>query len=404
MPCYNRLMKILFINVASFGNEDIIDAFRHLPDDGTLSHAPEIALFSYENDGLRRDQKIEADLEATIKRERPDFAFSFNYYPIISTVCEKMGLRYVSWVYDSPHVSLYSSTLINKCNAVFVFDSAMYETFASQGIRTVHYLPMAVSSRRLAKVQSSPADVQKFGSDVSFVGSLYTEEHNFYDRMLPKLDPHTRGYLEGLMRAQMQVDGANFVEACLTDDIIKSLEWAYPMPINPDGVETARYLYAQYVLDRKITAMERQELLALIGTRHVVDLYTRDDKFQARGVRMRGTVDYYKQMPQIFRNTKVNLNITLRSITKGIPLRCFDIMGARGFLLSNFQEDFLQFFVPDEDYVFYDGRADLLAKVDYYLNHDDERQRIIDNGYHKVMTDHTYDVRVRQILQTLKEA
>lgn len=100
----------------------------------------------------------------------------------------------------------------------------------------------------------------------------------------------------------------------------------------------------------------------------------------------------------MFRQSRINLNISRRGIKSGIPLRAFDIMGSRGFLLSNFQADFLDFFVPGEDFVYYESKEDFLEKVDYYLTHEDERQRIAENGYHKVAAGHTYRHRVREIL------
>ena len=52
-----------------------------------------------------------------------------------------------------------------------------------------------------------------------------------------------------------------------------------------------------------------------------------------------GSVDYYDMMPYVFKCSDINLNITLRSIKTGIPLRAMDIMGAGGFLMSNYQVD-----------------------------------------------------------------
>ena len=74
------------------------------------------------------------------------------------------------------------------------------------------------------------------------------------------------------------------------------------------------------------------------------------------------------------------------------------IMGSGGFLLSNFQADFLDYFVPEEDFVFYESREDLLRKTDYYLNHEEERQAIARNGHDKVAAGHTYRHRVREML------
>ena len=112
-----------------------------------------------------------------------------------------------------------------------------------------------------------------------------------------------------------------------------------------------------------------------------------------------GSADYYMEMPYIFHDSKINLNITLRSIRNGIPLRCMDIMANGGFLLTNFQSDFLYHFVPDEDFVYYESEKDLLHKIDYYLSHDKERRAIAESGHAKVCKYHNYDTIWNQILE-----
>ena len=100
----------------------------------------------------------------------------------------------------------------------------------------------------------------------------------------------------------------------------------------------------------------------------------------------------------VYNQSKIDLNITLRSIERGIPLRAFDIMGAGGFLLSNYQADLLEMFVPGEEFVYYEDKEDLLRKVDYYLTHEREREAIAKNGHDKVAAAHTYRHRVREML------
>lgn len=97
-----------------------------------------------------------------------------------------------------------------------------------------------------------------------------------------------------------------------------------------------------------------------------------------------GPIDWEESMPAVFKHSRINLNITLRSIQTGILLRAFDIMGAGGFLLSNYQEDFLDYFIPGEDFVYFEDENDMLLKIEYYLNHDKERKEIACNGYEKV--------------------
>ena len=114
----------------------------------------------------------------------------------------------------------------------------------------------------------------------------------------------------------------------------------------PDGTESAAYVYANYFLCRKISSNERLSLLKAASEQYSLKLYTHQKCKELPNAEFMGTVDYYDTMPLIFQNSRINLNITLKSIQTGIPLRCMDIMGSGGFLLSNFQSDFLDYFVP----------------------------------------------------------
>ncbi|MCM1251273.1 MAG: DUF3880 domain-containing protein [Clostridium sp.] len=386
-------MKILFIEWESFGNEDIKDAFTK---EGHRFYS-----FPFSNKDGRRGTEIEKELIAALHKHTPDVVFSFNYFPVISNACKKEDIKYISWIYDSPYVMLYSYTVINPCNVIYIFDKELYLEFHNAGITTVHYLPMAANTERLDALKplsGRQADASSdFLYDISFVGSLYTEKHNFFERMTT-LSDYTKGYLDAIMNAQMKVQGYNFIQETLApvmDDLYKAL----PMDPNPDGVETKEYLYAQYVINRKITGLERMELIRAITGAHTLDLFTHDKNFSMPGLCNRGTVDYYTQMPIVFKQSKINLNISLRSIKSGIPLRAFDIMGSGGFLLSNFQADFLDDFIPGEDFVYYESKEDLLAKIDYYLIHEDERLAISQNGHDKVAAAHTYRHRVREMLE-----
>nr|MCR5527097.1 glycosyltransferase [Lachnospiraceae bacterium] len=138
--------------------------------------------------------------------------------------------------------------------------------------------------------------------------------------------------------------------------------------------------------------------LTEIGKKHKVKLFTTEKDFHPKGVENCGKIDYYQEMPIAFKCAKINLNVTLRSIERGIPLRCIDVMGAGGFLLTNYQEDMLQFFEPGVDFVYYESRQDMLEKIDYYLQHEEERKAIAASGHEKIRNFHTYDARIPEIV------
>ena len=386
-------MNIIFLEWNSFGNEDMIENLTQ------MGHLVERIPFEDDTAGEREILRL---LEEKMQYNSFDFVFSFNYYPAVSNSCEQLHLRYVSWVYDSPHIQAYSYTVLNKCNSIFLFDYAMYEELHRAGIRTVYYLPLAVNERRMNRLDKVVPPNKNYRCDVSFVGSLYSEKKHRLYRKFDGLPEYYKGYLDGLIQVQKQIHGYNFLEEMLTPDVVTQMQKVYPTNPNADTVLSPEALYADYVLARQVTALEREEVLQLLGKTWTVDLYTYDPSVSIPGVRNQGMVDYYHKMPEIFRESKINLNISLRSIKTGIPLRALDILGNGGFLLTNYQEEMLRYFVPDRDFVFYTDMQDLERKVYYYLEHDEERERIAACGRDKARSCCNYVERITEILRILE--
>lgn len=383
-------MKILFLDSPSYGKEDIICTFKKLNF--------EVVPFYHENLYEYNDTVFNQYFDDFVANQSFDFAFSFNYFPAISMGCTRNQLKYLSFVYDSPQVALFSYTIINPCNYVFLFDKTLYLRLKNEGIPTVYYLPLCVNADRLSKLSPiTNTQTERFTSDVSFVGSLYTEEHNLFDRM-NSLSDYTTGYLNAIMQAQAKINGYFFLESLLTPEILADMKHSVPYVTRPDGTESDAYIYANYFLARKLTSLERIDLLKLVSQRFDTSLYTINPTPFLPNCKNMGTVDYLHEMPYVFRTSRINLNITLRSIYSGIPLRAYDIMGAGGFLLTNYQEDFFDFFAAGEDFAYYDGNEDLLEKVEYYLSHEQERAEIAKNACRKVRTEHTWKKRIQTML------
>lgn len=379
-------MKILNIEWEAFGLEDIKDAFA--------AEGYDVSGFPFsKHENAVDNQEMEKRFRSVLYKEVPDVVFSFDYYPVFSKVCQQEHIRYISWVYDNPQILLYSDMVVNPCNVIFVFDKKIYQEFHDSGIKTVHYMPLAVNTERLDHMT---LDAQSCKYDISFVGSLYLEELSYFERMSIRLSDYAKGYLDSLMAAQMRIQGYNFIEESL-GSVIEELYRVLPIHFGHENRATREYFYAHYVIDRKITSDERIELLSAIARQHRVDLFTLSKEFQLPNVYNHGAVDPYTGAPFVYKQSRINLNITLRSIERGIPLRAFDIMGAGGFLISNFQADFLDYFVPGEDFIYYEDKEDLLKKIDYYLDHEQERKIIAKNGHDKVAAGHTFRHRVREM-------
>ncbi len=375
-------MKVILIDWNSYGNIYMKSLMEE--------RGYDVCLFPFD------DRKKGEDMESQKKNlsellsgaQSFDYVFSYNYFPEISDICNQKNTKYISWVYDSPYLNIYSYTAINPVNYIFHFDYGVCSEFEAGGIKTVYHLPLGIYEPALKKYAHGSKN--NFLSDVSFVGSLYNEsKHRLYEKF-DAISDYAKGYLEAIILAQKNIYGENILESLITPDIEAELQKAYPTDPNAPTVMTPAQIYSQFVLSRQVTALERREVLELLGkTGHDLNLYTNEKNAEIVGWENKGPVDYYDKMPEVFAGSRINLNITLRSIKTGIPLRAFDIMGAGGFLLTNYQAEISEFFTPGEDLAVYESMEDLLSKVEYYLSHENERAEIAENGCRKVYEEHT---------------
>lgn len=335
-----------------------------------------------------------------LKRKKYDIVFTINYFPVISEVCQIFKIPYFSWIVDSPVMELYSATVKNEWNWIFLFDYALYNEFSAINPNHIFYMPLAVNCERIDRVVSSitKEDRNKYSANVSFIGSLYSEKSP-YNR-LEKSDSYICGYLDGLIEAQLKVYGYNFLEECLTEDVVKKFKEKVPFYQFPEKAEhNDRAALAQLYLGNKVTELERTRLLKSVSERFSLDLYTASDSSALSAAHLRGLAKTMTEMPKIFHLSKINLNFTSKPIRTGIPLRVWDVLGARGFLITNYQSEIPEYFEPGIDLEIYSCEEELLDKIQYYLKHDEKRTEIAKNGYRKVKQEHTVQKRVKKILE-----
>lgn len=189
-------MNILIFEYEHMAIEDLCEALTNLGHTYTVITDEQI----YD----RANNAFAARFDKHIESASYDAVFTFNYFPVISNCCKKHNIPYIAFVYDSPLVSLYSYTIINPCNYVFLFDQQTYLELKKENIQTVYYMPLAVNTGRLDKMTASAVSASRhpldfYQSDISFVGTMYNEVHNLFDRM-EHLSDYTKGYYRGLCR------------------------------------------------------------------------------------------------------------------------------------------------------------------------------------------------------------
>lgn len=114
-----------------------------------------------------------------------------------------------------------------------------------------------------------------------------------------------------------------------------------------------------------------------------------------------------KDSSQFYLNAKMSFDTPKKipSMSCGFSVRTFNCLANGCLFLMPPVPNIEAIFQPGKHLVVYDGTLkDLCTKVDYYLEHDDERKAISRAGRMEVLSEHTIAIRVQQYLKYIEEA
>lgn len=334
------------------------------------------------------DGDFAQELEEKLQKDVYTTVFSINFCPIIAEVCENNHIHYVAWVYDSPMNIRKLKTMNLSYTSVWIFDRGIVDEYNRWGYRCQH-LPLAVSPDIFKK----NIGTWKNMNEISFVGKIYRTDYAKYLSFLPE---YRRGYLNGLLAAQGKLYGAYLFGDILTEDFLTDINLEFAK--TSDGQLQMEKEQLEFLLASEVTSRERKTLLKLLAAHYQLDVYSEETQVLEK-TRGHGYIDYYTQMPEVFANSKVNLNISLKAIRTGIPLRVIDVMGCGGFVLSNYQEEILEYMHPGVDCEVYESLEDAYYKVEFYLKNEKIREKIARNGLELVTRDFSFEDRVKVLLE-----
>lgn len=387
-------MNVLIYRYGSICEPDIISGFE------TLGFKVSQITTEITNKNLAWSESIKIVSEFLLNHPQ-DFVFSINFFPQLSEVCNIFHIRYVTWIVDSPVMELYTAPIKNSWNRVFIFDREQYHDIAPFNPTCVFHFPLAVNITQKQSVISNAASSMKnkFKSQVSFVSSLYTEKCPF-DK-LKNAPAYLTGYLDGIMTAQLKIYGSYLIDDALPDFIVtefkKCMPGFYQSPI--ENYLTDRDIVSQLYIGNKLSALERTQLFNILSNHFSVDLYTGSDTSNLPLINNRGFAKTLTEMPIIFHESNINLNITSKVIRSGVPLRVFDIFACEGFLLSNYQTELCELFEIGSDFDYYSSYEELLEKTAFYLDHEKLRKEMAHNAFEKVTQNYNYPLRLCQLME-----
>lgn len=390
--------RILYIETNEIG---ILDIPRVLNESGyDVYHARfGIAACNY-------DEKMKRKIVGTINIYQVQYVVTYDFIEVAAQACLEADVPYISWIYDAPQKELYTHFAFYPSNYIFAFDKRQKERLEAIGIKNSFYMPLGVHKNMVQMVLEIYKEKRKkrYQTDIAFVGQLYQNVNN--EKILLELEKRgLTGSEEIIQSCYMKWDEKTTLHGKMDEATI-----LYFREIDDDTVRkqypymSEQYYYESAFLARILAYRERIHILNMLAQKYQLDFYTHDtdnnqlsDKINVKpGVKT-------EQLTYIYSTSKININVTLHCIETGASQRIFDIMGAGGFLLSNYQKELAELFIPGEEIVLFHNEQELMELVDYYMKHEDERERIARNGQKKVLEQHDLHLKLEQMLFQTKE-
>lgn len=393
-----KTIRILYVQTNEIG---LLDIPRALDELGYDVYKAQL--------GIRAQGFHDEDCERlalSLRDIKPDYAISYDFAQSIAQACFEENVPYISWVYDSPQTELYTHYAFYPSNYIFVFDKMQQKRLKDIGIQNVFYMPLAIHAKKVQKsLELSGGFNVPYENEIGFVGQLYYVEK--LENILKEAPEHIRTTMEELIqRCFLKWDNETWMHGSMSEDCVE-----YYSAIDNHRIPelcpyiTEQFSYEAAVLSRHIANRERTHILNTLAEKYDVALYTLDKNTKQLNnkVRILPGVSYDREVSKIYLQNKINLNITLHCIETGASQRIFDVMAAGGFMMSNYQQELAELFVPGKEIVLYHNMQELEELVEYYLTHDEERERIARNGQKKVLECHNYHEKLQNVIQFIEK-
>lgn len=366
---------------------------------GKMGH--EVVLYEKSMEYVEEHEEEYESFGLFLQSEKPDVVISTIFFQIVAAYTHELGIKYAVYGMDSPHYAAWVPEYPRLDNVyLFHFDSREVERFRKCGYTNVTYLPLAAGVTWADTIHTSSTDRKKFGSAVSFVGGLYGD--NPFDTCAGRLPQPVQEHIwNQLENSAFLWDGKERLQEGVSEELLRICQTVTPELCNPGFTMGDDYYFRQWTLARKLSNIERTLLFEQVAGQYDFRLYTRENEVVPESIHRYPPVNAMTEQLKVFQSSGVNLNVTLRSIESGVPLRVFDILSVGGFVLTDYRKDAEELFREDEEIVMFRTPEEMMDKLAFYTAHETERKRIAKNGHRRARAEYSYERILEEILQKI---
>ncbi|WP_415719494.1 CgeB family protein [Maridesulfovibrio sp.] len=341
-------------------------------------------------------------ISAAIDTFRPDFVLTVNHLGVdqegyLNALLHKFKLPLASWFVDNPLLILpLYRRQADSNTTIFTWDSDRKESLREMGFSNIFHLPLGTDQTRF--LPSKGCTEKKWSRNISFVGNSMV--HKTAKRLeASRITGLLADKYKEVAHAFGQKEEHSVVNFLRTD--YPELFQEYENKLTPHrklAFETLVIWQAtlEYRLSCIKQILEFKPLIVgdngwskLLGTDHRWD-YHRE-------------LSYYNDLPRFYPCSKINFNCTSQQMKGAVNQRVFDVPACNGFLLTDHRYQMEKLFEPGKEIAVYKSTEEIPQLVERYLKDEQARQQIIKAARKRILAEHTYDCRLKVLIQNMRE-
>lgn len=339
-----------------------------------------------------------------IKLFNPDIVFILNTFSLnescdlIKTISDN-GFYSALWFIDNPFY--FYNQLISMINIknliIFCYDKFYIKHLKSLGLKNVFYLPQATNPKRFYKMElSTDWEIKEFTHNLTFAGNLdLIQLNNFICEFFKKNPEFNDDFYKILSEIEfLAINNLTVPTWELIQEYFNKLK--IQIPIN------TVFLLLK-IVEYHLSIIFREQMINSINDLNPC-IWGDSSEWQTvvKNVKLLGRVSYFKNMPKVFNGSKININISRLQQRMGTNQRVYDVPACKAFVITDYKAEIEELFEIDKEIIIYKNFSDLKNKI---LKYQDPNLRIpiIENGFQKVISKHTYANRMQTVIDTFEK-
>ncbi len=358
-------------------------------------------LLTVPDESMASNEFIENLLSAVIKFQ-PDCLLTLNHLGVdregvLIELLEQLQLPLASWFVDNPHLVLH---LYNKLKSpwvsIFTWDFDNINSLQAMGFDNVFYLPLGTDPNHF-KPNTSGNHAWK--SPISFVGN------SMHYKVLTRLkkEPLPNALLENFKEIAKSFDispqhsVAEFIKQNFPD------VYAQYANLNTNeqrlGFETAITWEATRIYRARCVEQTLPFKPLLVGD----DGWSIIFEKQKNQFTLHRELNYYSELHKFYPLSDINFNCTSKQMKGAVNQRIFDVPACNAFVLTDWREQMDNLFEPKSEIISYNEPEEIPELVKFYLANPTERARITKAARKRVLAEHTWDHRIKNLLKDMQQ-